>query len=83
MEFKKEVYSRRLQIQERICKQITDDLEKYLNPLGSACIIEAQHFCMRMRGVQKQNSAMTTSSLTGVFLETQAKQELMALIKGN
>ncbi|MBT9138969.1 MAG: GTP cyclohydrolase 1 [Syntrophomonadaceae bacterium] len=75
-----EVYSRRLQIQERLCRQITNDLVKYLEPVGAACIIEAQHFCMRMRGVQKQNSVMTTSSLTGAFLESQARQELMSLI---
>ena len=78
-----EMYSRRLQIQERIGGQVTDALMKYLQPKGAACIIEAQHLCMRMRGVQKQNSVMVTSSLTGVFMDEHgdARQELMSLIK--
>tara|TARA_R100001530_G_scaffold1886_1_gene3268 strand:- start:38976 stop:39869 length:894 start_codon:yes stop_codon:yes gene_type:complete len=77
-----EVYARRLQIQERLTKQVTDALDKYLKPLGSACIIEAVHFCMRARGVQKQNSVMTTSSLTGVFRDKiEAREEFMRLIK--
>lgn len=79
-----EVYSRRLQIQERIGEQVTTDLMKYLDPLGAACIIEANHLCMRMRGVGKQNSIMVTSSLKGVFLKDNiqgaaAREELMRL----
>jgi GTP cyclohydrolase I len=78
-----EVYSRRLQIQERICQQVTQTLEGYLQPLGAACILEAQHFCMVSRGVEKQNSIMITSSLTGVFRkESSAKNELFQIIKG-
>lgn len=81
-----EIYSRRLQIQERIGEQVTNDLMEYLNPLGAACIIESQHLCMKARGVQKQNSVMTTSSLKGVFLEDSDKgiasrNELMGLIR--
>ena len=78
-----EMYSRRLQIQERIGDQITSALMEHLKPQGAACIIEAQHLCMRMRGVQKQNSVMVTSSLKGCFLEggNQAKEELISLIK--
>lgn len=78
-----DLYSRRMQIQERICDQVTSALDKFLKPRGAACIIEAQHLCMRMRGVQKQNSIMVTSSLTGVFLEdrSRAKNELMMLLK--
>ncbi len=78
-----DVYARRLQIQERICEQVTRDLMKYLEPKkGSACIIEAQHLCMLMRGVQKQNSVMVTSSLKGAFYDKQeAREELMGLIK--
>jgi len=81
-----DIYSRRLQIQERICEQVTNDLMKYLNPIGAACVIEAQHLCMKARGVQKQNSVMTTSSLKGVFLEDSekglaARNELMRLIR--
>lgn len=77
-----DVYARRLQIQERIGQQVTADLMKYLNPKGAACIIEATHMCMKMRGVGKQNSVMTTSSLKGVFLEeVSARTELLQLIK--
>jgi GTP cyclohydrolase IA len=76
------MYSKRLQIQERIGQQVTDTLMKYLQPLGAACIIEAQHTCMCMRGVNKQNSIMVTSSITGVFRTIfSAKEELMQLIK--
>lgn len=76
-----EIYARRLQIQERIGQQITSALEKLLNPLGAACIIEAKHLCMAARGVEKQNSVMVTSSLTGKFLDPVVRQELMSLIK--
>lgn len=76
------VFSRRLQIQERLSNQITKAINETINPKGSACIIEAQHLCMTMRGVQKQKSVMTTSSLTGIFLtQPSSKQELMRLIK--
>ena len=78
-----DVFARRLQIQERIGEQVTAALMKYLQPKGAACIIEATHMCMRMRGVNKQESVMSTSSLKGVFLkEASARQELFQLIKG-
>lgn len=73
-------FARRLQIQERICQQVTAALEKHLEPRGSACVLVAKHHCMSCRGVQKQNSEMVTSSLTGVFREPQAHHELLALI---
>jgi len=77
-----EVYTRRLQIQERICQQVTEALDTHLRPLGSACILEAQHFCMTSRGIQKQNSKMITSSLTGVFkTNSETRAELMSFIK--
>ena len=77
-----DIYARRLQIQERIGDQVTDALMHYLNPLGAACIIEATHMCMRMRGVGKQNSVMTTSSVRGIFKENAiTKQELLSLLK--
>lgn len=77
-----EIYSRRLQIQERIGEQVTRALDTFLQAKGSACIIEAQHFCMTSRGVEKQNSIMVTSSLTGVFRsDPQTRAELMSLIK--
>ncbi len=76
-----DIYARRLQIQERIGEQVTSALMKYLKPKGAACIIEAKHMCMTMRGVQKQNSVMVTSSLVGNLKNNSAKQELMQLIK--
>ena len=77
-----DIYARRLQIQERIGDQVTDALMEYLQPRGAACIIEASHMCMRMRGVAKQNSIMTTSSMKGAFLiEPEIKNELLKLIK--
>jgi GTP cyclohydrolase IA len=77
-----EIYSRRLQIQERIGNQVTQALMKHLNPKGAACIIESKHFCMTCRGVEKQNSVMVTSSLRGVFADRpETRQELMTLIK--
>jgi len=77
-----DIFARRLQIQERIGELVTESLMVGLEPLGAACIIEATHMCMRMRGVGKQNSVMTTSSLKGVFLsQPAARQELQMLIK--
>lgn len=77
-----DMYARRLQIQERLCQQVTKALDDFLQPKGSACIIEAQHMCMRMRGVSKQESIMTTSSLTGAFFTSAgARIELMGMIK--
>lgn len=76
-----EIYSRRMQIQERICRQVTEALMKHLNPLGAACMLEAKHFCMTSRGVEKQNSVMVTSSLEGVFRDDPAvKSEFLSLI---
>lgn len=76
-----EIYSRRLQIQERIGMQITSDLMQYLQPKGAACILEAQHLCMMARGVAKQDSVMVTSSLTGCFKNLDTRTELLSLIK--
>lgn len=81
-----DIYTRRLQVQERIGQQVTRAIMTYLEPAGAACIIEAEHLCMRCRGVEKQNSIMVTSSLTGRFLEETAggrasRAELMGLIK--
>jgi len=77
-----DVYARRLQIQERIGEQVTVALMEYLKPKGAACIIEATHLCMQMRGVAKQHSVMVTSSIKGVFLsKPEARAELMVLMK--
>ena len=76
-----DMHAKRLQNQERITKDVADDLEKYLSPLGAAVIIEASHGCMRCRGVKKQNAVMTTSAMRGVFFDKQeARLELMQLI---
>ena len=77
-----DVHSRRLQNQERITKDVADDLEEHLSPLGCAVIIEATHGCMRCRGVKKQNATMTTSAMRGVFFDKpEARSELMRLIR--
>jgi len=77
-----DIYARRLQIQERIGQQVVDALMENLQPKGAACIIQATHMCMRMRGVSKQQSIMITSSLKGTFLNDHAaRSELLQLIK--
>lgn len=77
-----EVFARRLQVQERLTTQIRDCIEEALNPLGVAVVIEARHLCMIMRGVQKQNSTVTTSAFTGAFLKNpKTREEFMDLIK--
>ena len=77
-----EVFSRRLQNQERITTQVADALEEYLKPLGAAIIIEAKHECMGCRGVKKGHATMTTSAMRGVFFDkAEARSELMDLIK--
>jgi len=79
-----DMHAKRLQNQERITKGITDDLMSYLEPKGCAAIIEAQHGCMRCRGVRKQNSVMTTSSMRGAFFDkSEARSELMQLIRSS
>ncbi|TLX76176.1 GTP cyclohydrolase I FolE [Labilibacter sediminis] len=70
-----EAFARRLQVQERLTTQIKEAIQNTLNPLGVAVVIEAQHMCMQMRGVQKQHSVTTTSDFTGAFLKNQATRE--------
>ena len=78
-----DAFSRRLQVQERLTDQIRDCLQETLNPKGVAVCIEAQHLCMQMRGVQKQNSTTTTSAFSGAFMEEDiTRQEFMSLVKG-
>ena len=77
-----EIYTRRLQIQERMTSQIADTLEEILNPKGVMVICHAQHLCMTARGVQKQHSIMITSAIRGVFLTNPLiKQEFLELLK--
>ncbi len=76
-----ECFARRLQLQERLTTQIKDCLQDVLNPIGVAVVIEAQHLCMSMRGIQKQNSVTTTSEFTGAFQKNvNTRQEFMHLI---
>ncbi|MBZ7990286.1 MULTISPECIES: GTP cyclohydrolase I FolE [unclassified Campylobacter] len=77
-----EVYSRRLQIQEQLCEQISLALYEILKPKGVAVTIEAEHLCMQMRGIQKVNSKTITSSLKGIFLsDERTRKEFYSLIK--
>lgn len=76
-----EAFARRLQVQERLTMQIRDCLQSCLNPLGVAVVIEAQHMCMQIRGIQKQHSVTTTSAFTGVFLDQlNTREEFVHLI---
>lgn len=76
-----DVFSRRLQVQERLTLQIKDCIQQTLNPLGVMVVIEAQHMCMQMRGVQKQNSTTTTSDFTGAFNQAKTREEFINLIR--
>lgn len=78
-----EAYSRRLQVQERLTHQILDVIQETLNPLGVGVVIEAQHLCMMMRGVQKQNSVTTTSAFSGQFMKNETRSEFLKLISAN
>jgi len=77
-----EMYARRLQVQERLTKEIAEALENALHPQGVAVVIEGMHMCMMMRGVQKQNATMITSHMMGTFRNDRAtRQEFMSLVK--
>ncbi|MEP7237839.1 MAG: GTP cyclohydrolase I FolE [Ferruginibacter sp.] len=75
-----DVFSRRLQVQERLTHQILNSIKETLNPLGVAVVIEASHLCMMMRGVQKQNSVTTTSAFWGEFEKNETRSEFLKLI---
>jgi len=77
-----DVYARRLQVQERLTTQIKDCIQNTLNPLGVMVVIEAEHLCMQMRGVQKQHAMTVTSDFTGAFNQAKTREEFMKLIKG-
>ena len=76
-----DIFSRRLQVQERLTEQILDCINSTLNPKGVAVVIEASHMCMMMRGVQKQNSTTTTSGFRGAFKDTDTRNEFLNLVK--
>ena len=76
-----DIFARRLQVQERLTMQIKECIQNTLNPMGVMVVIEAQHMCMQMRGIEKQNSVTTTSDFTGVFKNQQTRAEFISLIK--
>lgn len=78
-----DVYARRLQVQERLTTEILHAIKDTLNPLGVAVVIEAQHLCMMMRGVQKQNSVTTTSAFDGEFQKNSTRSEFLKLISSD
>lgn len=77
-----DVFARRLQVQERMTTQIKDCIQQTLNPLGVMVVIEAEHLCMQMRGVQKPHAITTTSDFTGAFNRAETREEFMNLIRG-
>ncbi len=77
-----DVYARRLQVQERLTTQIKDCIQNTLNPLGVMVVIEAEHLCMQMRGVQKQHAMTVTSDFTGAFNRQETRDEFLKLIRG-
>ena len=77
-----DIYSHRLQVQERLTQQIKDCIQNTLHPLGVMVVIEAKHMCMQMRGVEKQNSITTTSDFSGAFNQAKTREEFMNLLRG-
>lgn len=78
-----DIYSHRLQVQERLTQQIKDCIQQTLKPLGVMVVIEAKHMCMMMRGIEKQNAITTTSDFSGAFNQAKTRQEFMNLIHNN
>jgi GTP cyclohydrolase I len=76
-----DVFAHRLQVQERMTTQIKDCIQQTLNPLGVMVVIEAEHLCMQMRGVQKPHAVTTTSDFTGAFNRAETREEFMNLIR--
>lgn len=77
-----DIYSHRLQVQERMTQQIKDCIQQTLQPLGVMVVIEAKHMCMQMRGVEKQNAITTTSDFSGAFRQAKTREEFMNLLRG-
>lgn len=77
-----DIFSHRLQVQERLTQQIQQCIQETLKPMGVMVVIEAKHMCMQMRGVEKQNSITTTSAYSGVFESTKTRSEFMSLLRG-
>lgn len=77
-----DIYSHRLQVQERMTLQIKDCIQETLKPLGVMVVVEAKHMCMQMRGVEKQNAITTTSDFSGAFNQAKTREEFMNLLRG-
>jgi GTP cyclohydrolase I len=77
-----EVFARRLQVQERLTRQIADSIQKAIEPQGVGVIIEARHLCMMMRGIEKQHSSTVTSAMVGCFREKETRTEFLSLVRG-
>ena len=77
-----DIFSHRLQVQERFTQQIMDCIQDTLKPLGVMVVVEAKHMCMQMRGVEKQNSITTTSAFSGAFNQAKTREEFMNLLRG-
>ena len=77
-----DIFSHRLQVQERLTQQIKDCIQDTLKPMGVMVVIEAKHMCMQMRGVEKQNSITTTSAFSGAFEQAKTREEFMKLLRG-
>ena len=77
-----DIYSHRLQVQDRMTQQIKDCIQQTLHPMGTMVVIEAKHMCMQMRGVEKQNSITTTSDFSGAFNQAKTREEFMNLLRG-
>lgn len=77
-----DIFSHRLQVQERLTQQIKDCIQDTLKPMGVMVVVEAKHMCMQMRGVEKQNSVTTTSAYSGVFESMKVREEFMSLLRG-
>ena len=78
-----DIYSHRMQVQERLTQQIKDCIQETLRPLGVMVVVEAQHMCMQMRGVEKQNAITTTSDFSGAFNQAKTREEFMNLLRGD
>lgn len=77
-----DIFSHRLQVQERLTQQIKDCIQETLKPMGVMVVVEAKHMCMQMRGVEKQNSITTTSAFSGAFEQAKTREEFMNLLRG-
>src|SRR5689334_15360698 len=78
-----EVFARRLQVQERLTRQIADTIQEAINPQGVGVVIEARHLCMMMRGIEKQHSSTVTSAMVGCFQNKETRSEFLSLVRAN